>query len=129
MSNLRVNSLADLTGNGPVSLHKQVAVKAWANLDGTGTISLRSSFNIASTVDNGTGDYTYNYTNSFANNNYCGQVTVTRGSQVIPHNDIISTQTSTTWRSTCSQTPNGASVGVNASDTARHLYCAIGDLA
>lgn len=41
-------------------------VKAWANLDGTGTIALRDSLNISSVIDNGTGLYGYNLTNSLA---------------------------------------------------------------
>ena len=55
---------------GPVDLHKQSAAKAWANLNGTGTIALRDSLNISSVVDNGTGDYTFNYTDNFLNANY-----------------------------------------------------------
>lgn len=44
--------------------------KAWANLNGTGTIALRDSFNISSVTDNGTGDYTFSYSQSMANGNY-----------------------------------------------------------
>ncbi len=45
-------------------------VKASINFDGTGTISINDSFNVSSIVDNGVGDYTINFTNSFANINY-----------------------------------------------------------
>ena len=40
------------------------------NFDGTGTISIRDSVNVASIADNGTGEYTVNNTNNFANANY-----------------------------------------------------------
>jgi hypothetical protein len=48
----------------------QGLVKAWARLDGTGTIALADSFNNASTTDNGTGQYFFNFTNAFSNANY-----------------------------------------------------------
>ena len=47
----------------------QVA-KAWVNFDGTGTVAIRSSFNVSSITDNGAGDYTVNFTTSMPNANY-----------------------------------------------------------
>lgn len=44
--------------------------RAWINFNGTGTVAIRGSFNISSITDNGTGDYTLNFTNSMANGNY-----------------------------------------------------------
>jgi hypothetical protein len=44
--------------------------KAWANLNGTGTIALRDSLNVSSVVDNGTGDYTFNFASAMLNTNY-----------------------------------------------------------
>ena len=44
--------------------------KAWANLNGAGTIALRDSFNIASTLDNGTGNYDIVFTNNMSDSNY-----------------------------------------------------------
>ena len=44
--------------------------KAWANLNGTGVIALNDSFNVSGVVDNGTGDYSFSYTNSLANTGY-----------------------------------------------------------
>jgi len=45
--------------------------KAWANIDGTGTIALRDSLNISSLVDDGTGAYDTHFSNSFSNIIYC----------------------------------------------------------
>jgi hypothetical protein len=45
--------------------------KAWVNFDGTGTPSIRGSFNVSSITDNGTGDYTVNFTTAMPNANYC----------------------------------------------------------
>ena len=44
--------------------------KVWVNFDGTGTIAIRDDFNVTDLVDNGTGDYTINFTNSMADTNY-----------------------------------------------------------
>ena len=48
--------------------------KAWVNFNGTGTVAIRDSFNVSSITDNGTGDYTVNFTTALPNANYsvCG---------------------------------------------------------
>ena len=44
---------------------------AWVNFDGTGTVAIRdSNGNVSGLVDNGTGDYTLNFSNSFGNTSY-----------------------------------------------------------
>jgi hypothetical protein len=82
MSEIRTNLLSDAAGTGPAGLFKQSAAKAWANLNGTGTIALRASFNVSSVVDNGVGDYSFSYTNAMANGNYqiAGTIGNTSGS-------------------------------------------------
>ena len=44
--------------------------RAWVNFNGTGTVAIRASFNVSSITDNGTGDYTVNFTNAFSDINY-----------------------------------------------------------
>ena len=44
--------------------------KAWVNFNGTGTVAIRASGNVSSITDNGTGDYTVNFTNALADANY-----------------------------------------------------------
>lgn len=46
------------------------SAKSWINFDGTGTVSIRDSFNVSSLTDNGSGDYTVNFTNAFADVNH-----------------------------------------------------------
>lgn len=50
---------------GVMKYHPGVA-KAWVSFNGTGTPSIISSYNVSSITDNGTGDYTINYTTSFS---------------------------------------------------------------
>lgn len=43
---------------------------AWVNFNGTGTVAIRSAYNVSSITDNGTGDYTVNFTNALSDANY-----------------------------------------------------------
>ena len=70
MSELRADTITASDGTSPVTLTKQSAAKAWVNFNGTGTIAARDSLNLSSLTDNGTGNYTLNYTNSMSNDNY-----------------------------------------------------------
>ena len=44
--------------------------KAWCNMNGTGTVAIRASYNVSSITDNGTGDYTVNFTTALEDANY-----------------------------------------------------------
>ena len=44
--------------------------RAWVNFNGTGTVAIRASGNVSSITDNGTGDYTVNFTTAMADANY-----------------------------------------------------------
>lgn len=46
------------------------ACRAWVNFNGTGTVAIRASGNVSSITDNGTGDYTVNFTNALQDANY-----------------------------------------------------------
>ena len=48
----------------------QSLVKVWWSIDGTGTAEFRDSFNTSSLTDNGTGDYTSNFSNNLSSANY-----------------------------------------------------------
>jgi len=71
-SELRVNTLKDASGNNSIatSFVAGGSAKAWANLNGAGTVALRDSLNISGLTDNGTGDYTTSFSNALANTNY-----------------------------------------------------------
>jgi len=53
--------------------------RAWVNFDGTtntaGFCTIRGSGNVTSVADNGTGDYTVNFTTAMPDANYCVQCT------------------------------------------------------
>lgn len=49
--------------------------RAWVNFNGTGTVAIRASGNVASITDNGTGDYTINFTTAMPDTDYAVIVT------------------------------------------------------
>ena len=77
-SELKVNTLTGVStagsiavtaeGNSTTTNLQQGLCKAW--VDGTDAAVLSDSFNISSGTDNGTGDYTYAFSNSLSSVNY-----------------------------------------------------------
>jgi hypothetical protein len=73
-------SAATVTGNatgstfgfnsGYGSVATAYGCRAWVNFDGTGTVAIRGSGNVSSITDNGTGDYTVNFTTAMPDANY-----------------------------------------------------------
>ena len=61
-----VNSMTIRGEGNAVTNIQQGLGKVWNNLNGTGTIATRDSFNVSSNVDSGTGVYTTNYTNAMS---------------------------------------------------------------
>jgi hypothetical protein len=76
MSSLIVSNLSDGTLSIPTTYVTNGSAKAWVNFNGTGTIAARDSFNVASLTDNGTGDYTVNFSNAFGAGDYAAQYAV-----------------------------------------------------
>ena len=69
-SNGLVNS-AD--GSGVIKLQSAgntTNALAWVNFNGTGTVAIRSSYNVSSITDVGTGNYRANFTTALSDANY-----------------------------------------------------------
>jgi len=58
--------LATPSGSAPAYL-----CRAWVNFNGTGTVAIRASGNVSSITDNGTGNYTVNFTTAMPDTNFC----------------------------------------------------------
>ena len=69
MSTLKVNNITDTSG-GSTNLTVPNTAKVWVNFNGTGTVAIRANFNVSSITDNGTGDYTVNFTTAMVDANY-----------------------------------------------------------
>jgi len=72
MSTLRCTNLQDTSGGNSLTTAQiyNGAAKAWVNFNGTGTVAIRAQFNVSSITDNGTGDYTVNFSSALADANY-----------------------------------------------------------
>ena len=82
MSTIKVTTLQDTSG-GNSSTTEEIyngRAKAWVNFNGSGTVAIRGDFNVNTITDNTTGDYTVNFTTSFADTNYA--MTATSGGTI-----------------------------------------------
>ena len=82
--------------------------KAWVNFNGQGTVAIRSSFNVSSITDNGTGDYTINFTTAMPNANYAVAATSTFQAGVTNAGGVVATRN--TGNTTPDQTASGVRV-------------------
>jgi hypothetical protein len=55
------------------------ACRAWVNFNGIGTVAIRASGNVSSITDNGTGDYTVNFTTAMPDANYSAALSTVGG--------------------------------------------------
>jgi hypothetical protein len=76
MSTLRLTTISNQDGSATVPSQTVISgsAKAWVNFNGTGTVAIRASFNVTSITDNGTGDYTVNFTVAMVDANYAAFV-------------------------------------------------------
>lgn len=63
--NINSAQFATVSGTAPI-----YACRAWVNFNGTGTVAISASGNVSSITDNGTGDYTVNFTTAMPDANY-----------------------------------------------------------
>lgn len=78
----------DINGNlgfnsGYGSAATAYGCRAWVNFNGQGTIAIRASGNVSSITDNGTGNYTVNFTTSMPDTNYATNITLGGGNAYI----------------------------------------------
>lgn len=85
MSKLKVTTIANVADSESTDVTNVIngSAKAWVNFDGTFGTSpftvanggIRAAFNVSSVTDNGTGNYTVNFTNAFADTNFAYNIT------------------------------------------------------
>jgi hypothetical protein len=76
------------SGSAPI-----YAARAWVNFNGTGTVAIRASGNVSSITDNGTGDYTVNFTTAMPDVNYA--VTTSAGDTSASNVDVFNPNSAT----------------------------------
>ena len=72
MSTLKLDTLSNKAGTASVPSDTIVSgtAKAWVNFNGTGTVAIRRAFNVSSITDEGTGNYTVNFTTAMQDSDY-----------------------------------------------------------
>jgi len=70
-----IPNVLNATGSAPM-----FACRAWVNFDGGATVRIRASGNVSSITDNGTGDYSVNFTTNMEAANYATTANWTKGS-------------------------------------------------
>jgi hypothetical protein len=129
---LRVNTLTDASSGNSTAMSTifNGSAKAWINMNGTGTVAIRDSYNIASITDNGAGDYTQTFTGAFTNNDYA-PASVTQDDESDTANGTASMPS--IYRSTTGMTTSamrlGTSVGSPRYDITGIFASVHGDLA
>jgi hypothetical protein len=83
--------------------------RAWVNFNGTGTPAIRASGNVSSITDNGTGNYTVNFTTAMPDVNYSGVIGSGNTTTSDPGRFLITINNSAT--SSCSIFTKNANTG------------------
>ena len=94
---VRVPNVLNATGTAPL-----YACRAWVNFNGTGVVAIRASGNVSSITDNGTGDYTVNFTTAMPDADYSA---------------VATTEYLTGGQGACARNYAVSSVGVTAVNT------------
>lgn len=66
MSTIKVNSIEPANAGS----EDYFLARAWVNFNGSGTVAIRDSGNMSSITDNGTGNYTANFSTTLSGANY-----------------------------------------------------------
>jgi len=125
LSEIRVTTVSDTAGTGPVTLTKQSAAKVFCRHNMISSTVITSSFNVSTVTDNGSGDSTINYTNAFSAADQC----VTGGAG---DNDASPCIIATMFRATAAATNHRMDVqndSFGQADRAANMSTAFGDLA
>ena len=80
--------------------------RAWVNFNGTGTVAINASGNVSSITDNGTGNYTVNFTTAMPDGNYAAFLSNGGG-----FNDVSGTHTASAvqiWTYNFGSPPNAS---------------------
>lgn len=82
MSTIKTDTLSNVAGDKSIAVDRvaQGVAAAWVNFDGTGTVAIRAAYNVSSITDNGTGNYTVNFTTAMPDANYSTVATASTSS-------------------------------------------------
>ena len=113
--NINSAQFATVSGTAPI-----YPCRAWVNFNGTGTVAIRASGNVTSITDNGTGDYTVNFTTAMPDVNYAATVTSSNNTVTgsIFADTLFSSYATTSVRAITHLSTTGAPQDVNVMNVA-----------
>jgi len=82
-TNVKIGNTSTYVSDGGSATQNTVQglCKSWVDLDGGGTID--DSLNVSGSTDNGTGNYTFNFSSNMGNVNYCSSGSAGTNSNVM----------------------------------------------
>jgi hypothetical protein len=102
-----------MTGNVTFTNTQPQVCKAWVNFNGSGTVAIRASFNVSSITDNGTGNYTVNFTTAMVDANFATTGTAGQSStDAARYLGMFNSNTTTSTRIICAYPPNSQAYDV-----------------
>jgi hypothetical protein len=107
-SGQRSTNIVSTVGTSYSTLYPAYDCRAWVNFNGTGTVAIRASGNVSSITDNGTGDYTVNFTTAMPDENYAWHNSFIGSYQRGIVNGFSWSQTTSSIRFNIRDTTNGA---------------------
>jgi len=114
--NIDSASVPTVSGTAPLYM-----ARAWVNFNGTGTVAIRASGNVSSITDNGTGDYTLNFTTALSDANFTAVTTggdTAAGTAARNYNTTIAAKATTSVEIVSALTSSGAVIDCPAIDVA-----------
>jgi hypothetical protein len=100
--------------------------RAWVNFNGTGTVAIRASGNVTSITDNGTGDYTVNFTTALPDANYSPLVVQgndNTGNSGVRGANVLATQVAPT--NSAVRVGTWVSTGTRSAEDSAYVFVAI----
>ena len=128
MSTARFDTLSNAAGTSTVPVNTVVngSAKAWVNFNGTGTVAIRAAFNVSSITDNGTGDYTVNFTTALPDANYSTVVSsgaVSSSTWSYAQSTVVGIKSTGDFIGTYSTSAVSVVLAVGSTPTDRNLLC------
>jgi hypothetical protein len=126
---LRVDTLTDASSNNSTAMStiNQGTAKAWVQLNGTGTIAARDSFNHSSLTDGGTGEYKNTISSAMGNDDYVVHATGDIGT--VGDFAVVCTNDANDARTTTAAEIRVSNTGGTGQDTDVAAISFFGDLA
>jgi hypothetical protein len=117
------STLAQFNASGSAPVY---ACRAWVNFNGTGTVAIRASGNVSSITDNGTGDYTVNFTTAMTDVNYSPLVVQgndNSGNSGVRGANVLATQVAPT--TSAIRVGTWVSTGLRSAEDSDYVFVAI----